>query len=153
MTQGAYRRVTGKNPSSFKGADYPVDSVTWEEAEAYCFAIGGRLPTEAEWEFASRAGTNEARYGNLDRIAWYSWNSGKSTHPVKQKDPNSWGLYDMLGNLWEWVEDLYPGTRMRMLRGGSWLEPPALVRSSARGKLDPSSHDRIRISGLRCKWE
>jgi formylglycine-generating enzyme required for sulfatase activity len=136
VRQDAYQRVTGNNPSGFKGARRPVEEVTWNEAEAYCRAVGMRLSTEAEWEYAARAGSTGARYGNLDQIAWYSGNSGDTTHEVGQKQANGFGLYDMLGNVWEWVADWYdknyyersPSTDPtgptsgveRALRGGVW---------------------------------
>ena len=101
VTQQAYERVTGKNPASHKGPNLPVEEVDWEEARAYCTAIGGRLPTEAEYEYAARAGSTVARYGNLDEIAWYKGNSGGASHEVAQKLPNAFGLYDMLGNTWQ----------------------------------------------------
>jgi len=101
VTQQAYQRVTGKNPASHKGANLPVEEVDWNEAQAYCKAIGGRLPTEAEWEYAARAGSTGVRYGNLDEIAWYDKNSGNQSQEVGQKSPNAFGLYDMLGNTWQ----------------------------------------------------
>jgi formylglycine-generating enzyme required for sulfatase activity len=151
VTQAAYEKVTRQNPSYFKGPDLPVEQVTWDEALAYCRAVGGRLPTDAEWEYAARAGTTGSRYGELDRIAWYQSNSGGKTHPVKQKQPNAWGLYDMLGNVWEWVEDLYPGTQKRTLRGGSWNNDPGYARASNRGRGVPSG--RGSYFGFRCAWE
>ena len=151
VTQAAYQKVTGKNPSYYKGADRPVEQVTWDEAKSYCLAVGGRLPSEAEWEYAARAGTTAARYGALDKVAWYDKNTGSSTEAVKQKEPNAWGLYDMLGNVWEWVEDLYPGTLMRVLRGGSWRHLSRYARASFRSRLDPSvQNDNL---GFRCAWE
>ena len=85
----------------------PIVNVSWDDAQAYCGWMGGRLPTEAEWEYAARGGSTEARYGNLDDIAWYGKNSGNQTHDVAQKRANGFGLYDMLGNVWEWVSDWY----------------------------------------------
>jgi hypothetical protein len=107
VTQQAYQRVTGQNPSNLKGANLPVENVNWDEAQAYCAAIGGRLPTEAEWEYAARAGSTAARYGNLDEIAWHSGNSGGRTHEVGQKLANAFGLFDMLGDVWQWTANWY----------------------------------------------
>ena len=148
VTQAAYRKVTGQSPSYFKGDDRPVEQVSWDEAQAYCKAVGGRLPTEAEWEYAARAGSSAARYGLLDEIDWHDGNSGGETHPVGKKKPNGFGLRDMLGNVWEWTGDWYAddyygrgenkdpqgpssGTQ-RVLRGGSWYSLPSDVRASDR---------------------
>ena len=106
-TQEAYQRVMGKNPSYFKGAQLPVENVNWDKARSYCQAVGMRLPTEAEWEYAARAGSTTSRYGDIDQVAWYTANSGSKTHEVAQKQPNAWDLYDMLGNVWEWTSDWY----------------------------------------------
>lgn len=107
VTQAAYKKVTGDNPSHFKGGQLPVESVTWDQAEAYCDVIGMRLPKEIEWEYAARGDTETARYGPVDSIAWYRKNSNSTTHRVAEKKPNAYGLYDMLGNVDEWVSDLY----------------------------------------------
>jgi formylglycine-generating enzyme required for sulfatase activity len=113
VTQNHYKEVMGENPSHFIGCPQcPVEQVTWDMAKSFCQAVGGRLPSESEWEYAARAGTT-SKYtcGNdpecLDYIAWYSENSDNMTHPVAQLEPNAWGLYDMMGNTWEWVEDCY----------------------------------------------
>jgi formylglycine-generating enzyme required for sulfatase activity len=165
VTQQAYQRVTGQNPSRFKGASLPIETVNWDEAKAYCAAIGGRLPTEAEWEYAARAGSTGARYGNLDEIAWYSGNSGSQTHEVGHKLPNAFGLFDMLGNVLQWTADWYgdyqPGAQSdpsgtasgqhRRLRGGSWVYGPRAARVSVRSR-DPPGH-RVSIVGLRCVGE
>ena len=101
-----------ENPSGYSGETRPTESVTWDKCHSFAEIVNLilpslklRLPTEAEWEYACRAGSFEARYGELGQIAWYEENSGKETHPVGEKRPNDWGLYDMLGNVWEWVED------------------------------------------------
>jgi formylglycine-generating enzyme required for sulfatase activity len=99
--------VTGTNPSGFKGERLPVERVIWNEAKAYCESAGMRLPTEAEWEYAARGGNPAARYGPLASVAWHGDNSGGKTHDVAQKTANPFGLYDVLGNVWEWVSDWY----------------------------------------------
>jgi formylglycine-generating enzyme required for sulfatase activity len=170
MTQEAYQRVTGKpNPSHFKDPRLPVESVTWDEANAYCAASGGmRLPTEAEWEYAARAGTRSASYGDLGSIAWYGANSNYKTHEVGLKPANAWNLRDMLGNVWEWTADWYDAAyyknspltdpkgpteakKMRVLRGGSWGIDPEYVRVSFRIRVEPSGRDDG--IGFRCAGE
>ena len=123
VTQSLPAGDRGSNPSHFHGDQLPVETVSWDGATAYCSAAGMRLPTEAEWEYAARAGSTAFRYGDLDAIAWYSQNSGNSTKPVGQKQPNAWKLYDLLGNVREWTADWYAGGRagpFRAVRGGSW---------------------------------
>jgi formylglycine-generating enzyme required for sulfatase activity len=114
-----------------------------------------RLPTEAEWEYAVRAGTTGARYGELDTIAWHGGNSGSETHRVSQKAANAWGLQDMMGNVWEWCSDWsgdYPAGSVtdptgpnsgsfRVLRGRSWDLDARSARSAGRGRYAPSSRD------------
>ena len=174
VTQEAYQRVTGNNPSSFKGSRFPVEQVTWNEAQAYCKTVEMRLPTEAEWEYAARARSTGARYGNLDSIAWYSANSGGTPHEVGQKQPNGFGLYDMLGNVLQWLADWYnetyygqspssdpPGPasgqlrgasgQLRVLRGGNWDDDPRLVRASGRVWDGPTL--RSFDIGFRCAGE
>ena len=154
VTQSEWQRVTGTNPSEFFGCGLcPVEEVSWNDAREFIGRLNGRaggnryrLPTEAEWEYAARAGTTGDRYGNLDAIAWYRDNSGNRTHPVGQKAPNAWGLHDMLGNVWEWVADRYgdyPGGVVtdprgpvsgsyRVCRGGGWIYRARYGRASAR---------------------
>ncbi|MFP8944156.1 formylglycine-generating enzyme family protein [Streptomyces fenghuangensis] len=116
--------------------------VEWDER-----ADGYRLPTEAEWEYACRAGTAGPRYGPLDEIAWHRGNSGERVHTVGGKRPNDWGLYDMLGNVWEWCWDLYDPEAYgpyRVLRGGGWFDEPWSCRASVRRR----SHPTLRIDDV-----
>jgi formylglycine-generating enzyme required for sulfatase activity len=144
----------------WSGDDVPVVDVTWDDAVAFCSARAARLPTETEWEYAARAGTIGPRYGEIDAIAWYADNSGRRAHPVGLKLPNAFGLYDMLGNVWEWTADVFQsefGTESgtpagpddpRSLRGGSWKNKARQIRVSNRGRLDPD--DREDDDGFRC---
>jgi formylglycine-generating enzyme required for sulfatase activity len=148
VTQEAYQRVMGTNPSNFKGAKLPVETVKWSESQNYCQTVGMRLPTDSEWEYAARAGDARSRYGDLDRIAWSSGNSGGRTHEVAQKDPNAWGLYDMLGNVWEWTDT----AQHKGLRGGSWNGAPSNVRVSNPGGVDAGDLGNFKV-GFRCAGE
>ncbi len=157
VTQGQWRRLMELNPSKFqKGDDYPVDQVTWEDAHAFLDKMtktghgSFRLPTEAEWEHACRAGGDDPYCGgdSPEAVAWFIANSRMSTQPVGQKAPNRLGLADMSGNLYEWVEDCWTeshagapadgrarkdgGCQSRVLRGGSWGNYPSLIHASTR---------------------
>ena len=197
-TQALWEALMGKNPSGFQSRDRPVESVTWKDCQEFLRQINAKvglslsLPSEAQWEYACRAGTTEATYAGpleikgtnnapiLDAIAWYGGNSGidfelsngydasywpekqfsfdrAGTHPVGKKRPNAWGLYDMLGNVWEWCEDVWvenyreesraaaadPASAPRVIRGGSWYDdarhcaPRAGTTSSPRTGTSP----------------
>ena len=161
VTQAEWQGVMGSNPSNYErcGARCPVEDVSWNDAQEFIGRLNGRaggnryrLPTEAEWEYAARAGTTGDRYGNLDAIAWYRANSGERTHPVGQKAPNAWGLHDMLGNVTEWVEDWgddYPGGvvtdprgpvsgSVRVFRGGGRINVARDSRAPYRSGAGPS---------------
>lgn len=104
-------------------------------------SIGYRLPSEAEWEYACRAGTDGPRYGDIDSIAWYRENSGGYIHPVGQKQPNAWGLYDMLGNVWEWCSDQYDPVvygSYRIFRGGGWADAERGCLATNRRRSHPT---------------
>jgi formylglycine-generating enzyme required for sulfatase activity len=160
VTQAQWRAVMGSNPSYFTGNDnLPVEKVSWDDVQEFVKKLNAkegtdkyRLPSEAEWEYACRAGTT-TRYSfgdsesNLGEYAWYDDNSGGETHPVGQKKPNPWGLYDMHGNVWEWVQDTwhsdYDGApsdgsawagsgAYRVYRGGSWNDLARYCRAAYR---------------------
>jgi len=174
VTQAQWKAVmgSGNNSSDFKGDDLPVGGVMWYGAKEFCqklSVITGnayRLPSEAEWEYACRAGTTGDYAGNLDAMAWHGNNSGGKPHPIGQKQPNAFGLYDMHGNVQEWCEDVwhddYNGaptdgsawlsdgdSRYRPTRGGSWPYGSAAFRSADRvnwGINDRSSDFGFRVA-------
>jgi formylglycine-generating enzyme required for sulfatase activity len=167
VTQGQWKAIMGSNPSRFSncGDDCPVEQVSWSDAQEYIRKLNAktgkqyRLPSEAEWEYACRAGGRQQYCGsdNLDSVGWYNQNSSSSTHPAGRKQANAFGLYDMTGNVWEWVEDSYHdsynGARangsawvgdgaQRVLRGGAWFSNPQLVRAAYRfGVVTPSRNN------------
>jgi formylglycine-generating enzyme required for sulfatase activity len=170
VTQGQWRRVMGANPASFQacGDDCPVEAVSWNDARQFIARLNQlegetryRLPSEAEWEYAARAGSEaEFFFGDdaarLGEFAWFAGNSGNRTHPVGRKQPNAWGLFDMAGNVWEWVEDdWHPGFdgaptdgsawvdaqrgASRVVRGGAWGVAARFCRSAARYYENPAA--------------
>jgi formylglycine-generating enzyme required for sulfatase activity len=158
VTQAEYEAVVGDSPSHFKGANRPVEKVNWYEAEAYCQKAGKRLPTEWEWEKAAKAGTTTRFYwGN---VFFRSNNAhcngcgsrwdGEETAPVGSFEPNPWGLYDMLGNVWEWTSERNnnPEDKTKGLRGGSWETLAKQISPAFRLGDDPSIRDNI--FGFRC---
>ena len=181
-TQALWEAVMGANPSTFKAPDRPVETVSWDDCQEFVQRLNGRvvglelgLPSEAQWEYACRAGTETARYrDSLDEIAWYDENSGGETHAVGGKLPNGWGLYDMLGNVWEWCADAWredysqprvveTGGRasvLRVIRGGSWVSDRAGTRVRRSGdRDDPSAPGRrcwlslCRVQGRVVSWK
>ncbi len=210
-TQALWEAVMGENPSCFRGPDRPVEQVSWDNVQGFLGRLNERipgldlvLPTEAQWEYACRAGTETTLYSGdvailgernapaLDPIAWYGGNSGvdfdldngydssgwrekqyphqrAGTRPVGRKQPNAWGLYDMLGNVWEWTQDHWHGHyegapadgsaweewednalagTERVVRGGSWTDVARLVRAASRLQL--RSGFRLVYLGFRC---
>lgn len=148
VTQGQWKKVMGSNPSSFSscGDNCPVEQVSWNEVQEFVKKLNQqsgksyRLPTEAEWEYACRAGGNHEYCGSNDinAVAWYGSNSGKGTHPVGQKQQNAWGIHDMSGNVWEWGQGSEGS--YRVIRGGGWNSIPAIVRAS----FSPSNSSNLR---------
>ena len=182
VTQDQYEKVMGSNPSTFKGAKNPVEMESWDDAISFCKKLSElpdekaagreyRLPTEAEWEYACRAGSTTTysfgdRAESLGEYAWFKENAGNETHPVGEKKPNRWGLYDMHGNVWEWCQDWYTGyppaastdpqgpdggegwfDPLRVVRGGTGLHDADYCRSARRVGIDPSN--RTYILGFR----
>ena len=166
VTQGLWKAVMGSNPSKWEGDDLPVEGVSWNDAQEFVKRLNHetgrtfRLPTEAEWEYAARGGSKSRGYKysgseDLDEVAWYKYNSGGKTHPVKGRRANELGLYDMSGNVWEWCHDwfgVYSGDAQlnpqgptsgsyRVLRGGSWGSIARYCRVSYRGYIAPLSRD------------
>jgi formylglycine-generating enzyme required for sulfatase activity len=173
VTQAQWKAVMQTSPSHFKGDNLPVEMVNWDYCQIFITELNGitggkfRLPSEAEWEYACRAGTTTRFYFgdstcprdtcspcDLDDYTWWCGNSGDATHPVGGKLPNDWGLYDMHGNVWEWCQDWYHDSYAgapadgsawestaggtRVLRGGSWENPPMVSRSALRYHQIPS---------------
>ncbi|XOV84606.1 MAG: formylglycine-generating enzyme family protein [bacterium] len=167
VSQQQYSAVTGQSPSANIGEDHPVESVSWLDAIEFCnllsvksdlpeyYAIemnqletpvrkhnqGFRLPTDAEWEYACKAGGTAPRYGEIEEIAWFACNSGERSHPIGQKAPNAWGLYDMLGNVWEWCWDLYDPAvygNYRIFRGGGWSDEERGCLATNRRRSHPT---------------
>jgi formylglycine-generating enzyme required for sulfatase activity len=165
VTQEQYQKVMGNNPSEFEGSNLPVEMVSWDDAVEFCKKLSQtegktyRLPTEAEWEYACRAGTTtKFSFGDsesqLGDYAWYNQNSGEKAHPVGEKKPNAWGLYDLHGNVWEWCHDWYGGGyyassptndpqgpssgQGRVIRGGGWSYGSGGCRVSFRVSINPN---------------
>lgn len=166
VTQELYFEITKERPSTFEGHRHPVETVSWKDAISFCNALsmmqglkpcytiqaeneeitldlsadGFRLPTETEWEYACKAGTTGIRYGALNDVAWFKENSERTTHLVGQKTPNAWGIYDMLGNVWEWCSDIYDETvygSYRIFRGGGWCDEERSVMATTRRRSHP----------------
>ena len=175
VTRALYLDVIGELPCPSQPAQAPVTDVSWLDAAAFCNALsqreglrpamlvgddregrgarldlqadGYRLPTEAEWEHACRAGSTDVRPGALDDIAWHRGNSGEHIHPVGTRAANVWGLHDMIGNAWEWCWDVFDPKvygPYRVFRGGGWCDVPRSCRASCRRK----SHPTFRIDDL-----
>jgi formylglycine-generating enzyme required for sulfatase activity len=159
VTQALWKAVMGSNPSRFEGDNLPVERVSWNDCKTFISKLNSitgenfRLPTEAEWEYAARGGNKSHGYkysgsNSIGQVAWYTDNSGSTTHPVATKSPNELGIYDMTGNVWEWTSDLwcsnYNSSRTgsyRVRRGGSWYNNARNCRVSCRGINGPSGAD------------
>jgi formylglycine-generating enzyme required for sulfatase activity len=179
VTQKQWKRVMDNNPSYFKkcGDDCPVENVSWDDTQEFIRVLNQRtgktyrLPTEAEWEYAARSGGKREKWAGtnneaeLGEYAWYSGNSGNQTHPVGRKKPNGIGVYDMSGNVWEWVQDMYSGKAysfhkrnnpvytgsgtVHVFRGGSWYYNSPGVRTTFRDHRTPFNIIRHHNVGFR----
>jgi formylglycine-generating enzyme required for sulfatase activity len=159
VTQAEWKMVMGTDLSTFKGDNLPMENISWNQIQDFLTKMNSlndgykyRLPTEAEWEYAARAGTTGPIIGDsLDAIAWYDQKGGPKTRPVGTKAPNAWGLYDMQGNVWQWVQDGYSDYKKnavtdpkndkgdkRVLRGGSWDLAAIEMRVSNRFAIPPN---------------
>lgn len=167
VTRELYNAITNKSPNAFDEDLKPIVNITWNHAITFCNLLseksglkecysvsddgeniicdweadGYRLPTEAEWQYSCKAGTTGYRYGELDKIAWYIENSGGNIQEIGKKEPNAWGLYDMLGNVWEWCWDVYDEKvygSYRIFRGGSWADEARGCGASCRRRSHPS---------------
>jgi len=168
VTQSQWKAVMGNNPSHFKGPDNPVEQVSWFDCKEFVNKLDCEfdLPTEAQWEYGCRAGTTTrfffgSKEEDLKQYGWYYDNSNR-THPVGQLKPNPWGFYDIVGNTWQWCQDIYlsypyrytklldlllPKDSSRILRGGSWYGNAYGCRSAYRGRYGPGG--RYGYSGFR----
>jgi formylglycine-generating enzyme required for sulfatase activity len=168
VTQAEWYQIMGNSPSFFNGDRLPVEQVSWDDVRSFLNILNQqararqdefeyRLPTEAEWEYACRAGTTGDYAGDVDKMAWHAHNSGNQSHPVGKQQPNAFGLYDMHGNVREWCEDWYHGNYVgaptdgsawlsggeqeyRVLRGGSWYSLAVNLRSAIRYGNTPDLH-------------
>lgn len=162
VTQRQWQAVMGYNPSHFKDDNCPVENVSWDECQAFCRKTELQIPTEAQWEYACRAGKPGLYAGNIGEMAWFKSNSGKRTHPVGTKRSNAWGLFDMYGNVYEWCQDWeedYSGDNetdptgpeygvYRVHRGGCWAQDAEFCKSGCRNGREPN--DPAFIIGFRC---
>ena len=172
VTQELWEKIMLNNPSKFKGKTHPVEHVSWNNCNDFINELNilypfleFSLPTEAQWEYIARAGSKENVFpGKLDNYSWYSKNSEGKTHPVKQKRANPWGVYDVLGNVWEWCSDWYNADYYnlsilenpqgafkgisRVFRGGSWGSDAKYFRFSTRGNFSVNNNIEVRGGGI-----
>ncbi|TXR98489.1 formylglycine-generating enzyme family protein [Bacillus sp. SH7-1] len=169
VTMELYDAITNSTCNDYKNSNKPVVNISWHDAITFCNSLsktagltefysiqdegkkvscnlhsnGYRLPSDAEWQYACKAGTPGYTYGELQKIAWYNENSNGQIQDVGKKEPNAWGLYDMLGNVWEWCYDLYDEKvygSYRIFRGGSWAEEARGCGATCRRRSHPTFH-------------